>query len=89
LEEVGATLAVLGHLDDALNVARDPLLERHRQRGVLIVLVIEFFRRDRIQQCNAILTELEASGLGAWDRIFLALGFGGREPWGGYPYPDW
>jgi hypothetical protein len=89
LEEVGATLAVLGHFEGALSVARDPLLERFRQRVVLLVLVIEFFRRDRIEECNAILTELEAWGLGAWDRIFLALGFAGREPWGGYPYPDW
>jgi hypothetical protein len=89
LEEVGATLAVLGDFDGALSVARDPLLERFRQRGVLLVLVIEFFRRDRIEPCDAILSELEASGLGPWDRIFLALGFAGREPWGGYPYPDW
>jgi hypothetical protein len=89
LEEVGATLAVLGDFDGALSVARDPILEQFRQRGVLLVLVIEFFRRGRIEACDAILTELEASGLGAWDRIFLALGFAGREPWGGYPYPDW
>ena len=89
LEEVGATLAVLGEFDAALSVARDPLLESFRQRGVLLVLVIEFFRRDRIENSEAILAELESPGLGAWERIHLALGFAGREPWGGYPYPDW
>ena len=89
LEEVGETLAVLGDFDGALSVARDPLLEPFRQRGVLLVLVIEFFRRGRVEACEEMLTELEVSGLGAWDRIFLALGFAGRVPWGGYPYPDW
>jgi hypothetical protein len=89
LEEVGATFAVLGDFDSAMRVARDPRLESFRQRGVSLVLVIEFFRRGRIDSCEAILNELESSGLGAWDRVVLALGFAGREPWGGYPYPDW
>jgi hypothetical protein len=89
LEEVGATLAVLGNFDAALSVARDPLLEGFRRRGVLLILVIEFFRGNQLETCQAILTELESTGLDAWDRILLALGFGGREPWCGYPYPDW
>jgi len=89
LEEVGATLAVLGDLDSALRVARDPRLEPFRQRGVLLVLVIETFRRGQVDTCEALLTELESSGAGAWDRVSLALGFAGREPWRGYPYPDW
>jgi hypothetical protein len=89
LEEVGDTLAVLGDFDSAMLVARDSRLESFRQRGVLLVLVIEFFRRSRIHSCEAILNELESSGLSAWNRISLALGFAGREPWGGYPYPDW
>jgi hypothetical protein len=89
LEEVGATLAVLGDIDSVLRVARDPRLERVRQRGILLVLIIESYRRGRIDICEAILAELESAGVSAWDRVFLALGFAGREPWGGYPYPDW
>jgi hypothetical protein len=89
LEEVGDTLAVLGNFDEALSIARDPALERFRQRGVLLVLQIELFRRGRIEEADALLVELGSEGLGSWDRIHLALGFAGREPWGGYPYPDW
>ena len=89
LEEVGATFAVLGEFSAALTVARDPALDDFRQRGVLLVLLIELFRRGRIEESGAILAELESSGLDAWERIQLALGFAGREPWTGYPYPDW
>jgi hypothetical protein len=89
LEEVGDTLAVLGEFDEALSIARDPALDKFRQRGVLFVLVIELFRRGRVEEAGAILGELESQGLGPWERIHLTLGFAGREPWGGYPYPDW
>jgi hypothetical protein len=89
LEEVGDTLAVLGEFNAAGSVASDPALEQFRQRGVRFVLVIELFRRGRVQEAGALLAELESAGLGAWERVHLALGFAGREPWGGYPYPDW
>ncbi len=42
-----------------------------------------------MEECQAALAELETSGLGAGERVHLALGFSGRVPWGGYPYPDW
>lgn len=89
LEEVGATLAVLGQFDAALSVARDATLETFRQRGVLFVLAIELFRCGRIEEGGAMLAELKPASIGAWERIHLALGLAGREPWGGYPYPDW
>jgi hypothetical protein len=89
LEEVAATLAVLGEFDAALSIARGQLLEAFRRRNVTLVLVIEFYRRGRIGDSEAILAELESAGLGACERIHLALGFAGREPWDGYPYPDW
>jgi hypothetical protein len=89
LEEVGDTLAVLGEFDAALSIARDPGLEDFRRRGVLFILVIELFRHGRTSESAALLAELESSGLGAWERIQLSLGVAGREPWGGYPYPDW
>jgi hypothetical protein len=89
LEEVGDTLAVLGEFDAALTVARDPALENFRRRGVLLVLVIELYRSNRVEESQAVLAELEPVPLGPWERIFLALGYAGREPWCGYPYPDW
>jgi hypothetical protein len=89
LEEVGDTLAVLGEFDAARSVASDPALEAFRQQGVRFVLVIELFRRGRVDEAGALLAELESAGLGAWERVHLALGFADREPWGGYPFPDW
>jgi hypothetical protein len=89
LEELGDALAVLGEFDAARSVASDPALEAFRQQGVRFVLVIELFRRGRVDEAGALLAELESAGLGAWERVHLALGFAGREPWGGYPFPDW
>jgi hypothetical protein len=79
----------LGDFDSTLSIARDSKLPPFRQKLVLVVLVIEMFRRGQFEGARELLAELESRGLGAWDRITLALGFVGREPWGGYPYPDW
>ncbi len=89
LEEVSMTLAVLGEFDAALDVARDPALESVRQKDAQFVLALELFRSGRLDESQAILAELDPNDLGPWDRILLALGLGDREPWGGYPYPDW
>jgi hypothetical protein len=89
LEEVGDTLAVLGEFDVARSIASDPALEPFRQQGVRFVLLIELYRRGRLEEAGTLLAEVESSGLGTWGRVHLALGVGGREPWGGYPYPDW
>jgi hypothetical protein len=89
LEEVGETLAVLGEFDEALNISHDPALDDFRRRGVRFVLVIELFRRGRVEESGAILAELESVGLGLRERVQLALGFAGREPWACYPYPDY
>ncbi len=89
LEEVGVTLAILGEFDNAKSIACDSVLEAFRQQGVWLVLVIELFRRRRTEESTTLLKELESAGLDTGDRIHLALGFAGREPWGGYPYPDW
>src|SRR5262245_23443031 len=75
LEEVGDTLAVLGEFEAARCVASNPALEPFRRRGVLFVLVIELFRRGRVEEAGALLAELESAGLGAWDRVHLVLGF--------------
>ena len=87
LEEVGVALAALGDLKGAMQVARDPRLEAFRQRGVLFVAALEYFRGGRAQEGEKFLAESDA--LNAWSRMQLALAIGGREPWGGYPFPDW
>ncbi len=89
LEEVGDALAVLGEFEAARNIARDPALQPFRQQGVRFVLVIELHRRGQVEEASAHLAELDSAGLGAWARVHLAWGFAGREPWGGYPFPDW
>jgi len=89
LEEVGNTLAVFGEFDAARRVASDPALEGFRQQGVKLVLVIELFRRGRVDEARTLLDELESAGLDTWDRVHVALAFAGREPWRGYPFPDW
>ena len=85
--EVGATLAVFGEFDAALRVANDPTLPASRKTGISLVVAIESFRRERPSE--DILSELEPLEPDPWHRIALALGFAGREPWSGYPYPDW
>lgn len=89
LEEVAETLAVLGEFDAARRIASDPALEAVRQRGVLLVLVIEMFRRGRVDEARLLREELESVGLSVWERVHLALAFAGREPWAVYPFPDY
>jgi hypothetical protein len=89
LQDVGVTFAVLGEFDAAQSLARDPGLDDAMKQGLLLVLVLEFFRSERIEEFQAALAELESAGLDEWRRIYLALGIAGREPWGGYPYTDW
>lgn len=89
LEEVAETLAVLGEFDAARRIASDPALEAVRRRGVQLVLVIELFRRGRVDEARLLAEELASVGLSVWERVHLALAFAGREPWGVYPFPDY
>lgn len=83
LEDVGNALAVLGEFKAARRVGRDPVLAMDRRRDVRFVLAIELFRHGRADEALALLAELEPT-LDAWERVQLALGFGGWE-WLGYP----
>lgn len=89
LEDIGQTCAFQGKFDIALTIARDSALTDDRQKGVLLVLVIELFRRDQFDAAKCALAELESKNPSVYDRIHLALGFGGRVPWSGYPFADW
>jgi hypothetical protein len=89
LEEVGSLLAVLGEFEAARSVAADPALESFRQQGVKFVLLIELSRHGRVKEAAELLDGMTTGRIGAWSRIQLALAFANREPWGGYPFPDW
>jgi hypothetical protein len=89
LEEVGVTLAVLGEFAAAQSIADDPALENVRRGGVRYVLRIEWFRHGHLDEIRDWLAEHESKNLDASAHAQLALALGGREPWSGYPYPDW
>jgi hypothetical protein len=88
VEEIGATLAVLGEFGAAADVVRSPALDVGHRKGLMIVLAIELVRRDRIDAAKEIVSELAAGESDPWSDVHLALGLGGRTPWSGYPYPD-
>ena len=87
LQEIAATLALLGDCETALRFAHERV-PPNRRKGVLLVVIVELWRRGQVDRLTSVLAEAEAMGLDAWDRLQLALGFAGREPWKGYPYPD-
>lgn len=89
VEEIAITQAVLGDIEAALESAQHRVKPEFRQQTVLIVVAVESFRRGRLAEARAVLNDLELMGLGVGDFYQLALGFAGRVPWSGYPYPDW
>jgi hypothetical protein len=89
VQEIASTIAVLGHLKTASDVARGSLSDRERKRSALLVIAIESVRQRDMGNLPVVLRELEAEGLTAWDRIALALGFSQRRPWEIYPYSDY
>jgi hypothetical protein len=86
-EELGAISAVLGRFDAAREIARDAAPLIYRRLSIPLVLAIERFRRG--EEAAEAMRELEGAEITPWDRIALALGFAGREPWDGYPFADW
>lgn len=89
LEEVAEAFAVMGEFERAHSVTLLPSFESARAGNVRIVSIIELFRRSRVDEGLTLLEKLESSRLGPSGRACLALGLAGREPWGGYPFPDW
>jgi hypothetical protein len=89
VQETANTLAVLGNISLAIDVARGALRDHERRKGVLLVIAIECARRPATENLQELMRDLEKEGLTAWDRIQLALGFSQRQPWDIYPYPDY
>ncbi len=88
-EEIIMTQIVLGDFDFAQQSLADFKTTRDTKHMALLVFGVEYFRRDRFEQLQSILNDLQSSKLDMWDHVLLARGFAGREPWGGYPYADY
>jgi hypothetical protein len=85
--EVALTAAVLGDFA----IAEDILQDEHIGPGPVhlgrIVLAIEYTRAGLYAKANATAARIQL--IGPWEAINFALGFSGRQPWPGYPYPDY
>ncbi len=85
--EVALTAAVLGDFA----IAEDILQDEHIGPGPVhlgrMVLAIEYTRAGLYAKARATAGRLQL--IGPWEAIHFALGFSGRQPWAGYPDPDY
>lgn len=88
LEDISATQAVLGDFNDAYETLKK-IKTRHSARDMLVVFIVEKFRRNEMEDVLALLDELRVKQIDLWEYVHLAFGFAGYEPWGGYPYADY
>jgi hypothetical protein len=89
-EEYASTCIVLGHIDAALAFIEHPGFPADRQIGPLMVACIESHRRGQQAIAEQVLAQIvDDDRERPWHWLFLATGFLGRVPWGGYPYPDY
>jgi len=68
-------------------LAAMPTLLPHRRTNLLLVMVVELYRRDRHAEAEGLREKSELND--EWDLVHLAWGAAGRVPWLGYPYPDY
>ncbi len=88
LHEIAATQAFRGDFDAAQRLMLERIKAPARKKGILIVLVVELFRRGHPDLARWVLIELQYHGLNARNNLHLALGFAGRQPWWNYPFPE-
>ena len=93
LEEIASTQAILGDFEWAQDTIEHHVTSDFRQRGALLVLVIELLRRGRFEQAKSMLHKLDSGNQDVWNRasenVHIVLSLIGRLPWQGYPFPDW
>jgi hypothetical protein len=87
--EIGATLAALGDINSARALLRHSALDASHREGLLVVLMIESARHGRADDASGAGTSADLVAFDTWSRVHLALGLAGRDPWSGYPVPDW
>ncbi|MBC7878979.1 MAG: hypothetical protein H7Y59_17545 [Anaerolineales bacterium] len=88
LEDIAATQIVLGDFVTAQETLKR-ITTRNSVKDMLIVFIIEKFRRNEMKDVFSLLDELRARQIDLWEYVHLAFGFAGYEPWGGYPYADY
>ena len=89
-EVVALTQAILGDCEGAIQSVQNEGLPQFRKINVLQIIALEFFRQGQFERSDTLIKEIEAKyGYSAWDRLQLAIGFIGHNPWSYYPYPDW
>jgi hypothetical protein len=89
VEEIALAQAVLGDMEAAVDSAVSQVSSGDRRFGVFLVLTVELFRRGRVAEAHRQLAALDSGHLNVWSAGQLALGIADRQPWQGYPYPDW
>lgn len=86
--EIAATVALLGNLPRACELTEAIGNSSYRE-GPWIAIAIEAFRRGDSPMLDRALDALGSDeSRSPWTSLHLALGLMGREPWVGYPYPD-
>jgi len=89
IEEVASMCAVVGRIDTCLEILDRPDFPRERADRPRMVACIESFRRGDATRAQHLLDQVAGPGAEGWDLIFLTAGLIGREPWDGYPFPDY
>ena len=87
IEQVAMAQAILGRYEDALSTSKK--LKERKPDGIYLVLSIELYRHNRIEEAQVMQRRLDDGKLTDWFGVFLALGMCNRVPWWGYPFPDY
>lgn len=87
--EIAGTVALMGDLARARNLT-EAIDDPSYREAPLVAIAVEAFRLGEDEMLQ---DALDALGNGdtrsPWISMQLALGLMGREPWAGYPYPDY
>jgi hypothetical protein len=87
--EVATTFAVMGRLQEAMQVLENASIAEVHKHGAWLVVAIEARRAEDASVFERALGELATEKSEPWKHIHLAFGLAGRRPWFGYPFPDY
>lgn len=89
IEEIGCTFAVIGQYIMAQKIAKETRLDNFRQQNITWIIETERLREGDLSNLNFEILGLHDWGASPWQAGHVALCALGRQPWLGYPYPDW